>query len=198
MKKALIYTLLLTMLLSLAACHKPKADQPAEPQEPEAQLSEAASGEPATTQVEPDPQEEPTQADPTEPVEGEEDSPEGPEGEVVEPPADTVPVAPAEKPQEVILPEPSKTETELKPSQEPVSQPPAQQEPAEQQPAQEPQQQDDEPQGGGDSAADIEARKKAFLENMEQMFEDHGYSTGGVDHDWTEEEKQALLDALGR
>ena len=194
MKKALIYTLLLTMLLSLAACHRPKADQPAEPQEPETQLSEAASGEPTAPPVEPDPQEEPTQAEPTEPVEGEEDSP---EGEAAEPPADTAPEAPAEKPQEVILPEPSKTETELKPSQEPVSQPPAQQEPAEQQPAQEPQQQDDEPQGSGDSAADIEARKKAFLENMEQMFEDHGYSTAGSDHDMTDEEFEAMKKALG-
>jgi hypothetical protein len=33
---------------------------------------------------------------------------------------------------------------------------------------------------------------------MEQMFEDHGYTTGGSDHEYTEEEKQALLDALGR
>ena len=60
-------------------------------------------------------------------------------------------------------------------------------------------QQPSEPQGGGgDSAADIEARKQAFLNGMNQMFEDHGYSTSGDDHDYTEEEKQALLNALGQ
>lgn len=59
-------------------------------------------------------------------------------------------------------------------------------------------QQPSEPQGGGDSAADIEARKQAFLNGMNQMFEDHGYSTSGEDHEWTEEEKQALLKALGQ
>ena len=60
-------------------------------------------------------------------------------------------------------------------------------------------QQSSEPQGGGgDSAADIEARKQAFLNGMNQMFEDHGYSTSGEDHEWTEEEKQALLNALGQ
>ena len=60
-------------------------------------------------------------------------------------------------------------------------------------------QQPSEPQGGGgDSAADIEARKQAFLNGMNQMFEDHGYSTSGEDHEWTEEEKQALLNALGQ
>ena len=107
------------------------------------------------------------------------------------------PRTPVEKPQEVILPEPPQTETESKPSQEPAPQPPAQQEPVEQQSAQEPQQQDDEPQGGGDSAADIEARKKAFLENMEQMFEDHGYTTDGSDHDMTDEEFRALQKAMG-
>lgn len=59
-------------------------------------------------------------------------------------------------------------------------------------------QQPSEPQGGGDSAADIEARKQAFLNGMNQMFEDHGYSTSGDDHDYTDEEKQALLNALGQ
>ena len=132
------------------------------------------------------------QTEPTEPV------------EVAEPPADTTPEqladtapeTPTEKPQEVIPAKPPKTETESKPSQEPVSQPPAQQEPTEQQPAE--QQQPSEPQGGGDSAADIEARKQAFLNGMNQMFEDHGLTTEGEDHEWTEEEKQALLNALGQ
>ena len=59
-------------------------------------------------------------------------------------------------------------------------------------------QQPSEPQGGGgDSAADIEARKQAFLNGMNQMFEDNGYSTSGVDHNWTEEEKQALINSVG-
>lgn len=124
--------------------------------------------------------------------------------EVVEPPAgtapeqlaDTAPETPAEKPQEVIPAKPPKTETESKPSQEPVSQPPAQQEPTEQQPAE--QQPSESQGGGGDSAAEIEARKQAFLNGMNQMFEDHGYSTSGDDHDYTEEEKQALLKALGQ
>ncbi|MCI9578957.1 MAG: SH3 domain-containing protein [Oscillibacter sp.] len=59
-------------------------------------------------------------------------------------------------------------------------------------------QQPSEPQGGGgDSAADIEARKQAFLNGMNQMFEDNGYSTSGEDHNWTEEEKQALINSVG-
>ena len=91
---------------------------------------------------------------------------------------------------------PPKTETESKPSQEPVSQPPAQQEPTEQQPAE--QQQPSDPQGSGDSAAEIEERKKAFLNGMNQMFEDHGLTTEGEDHDWTDEEVEALQKALGQ
>ena len=59
-------------------------------------------------------------------------------------------------------------------------------------------QQPSEPQGGGDSAADIEARKQAFLNGMDQMFKDNGYGEGSEDHNWTEEEKQALLNALGQ
>ena len=59
-------------------------------------------------------------------------------------------------------------------------------------------QQPSEPQGGGgDSAADIEARKQAFLNGMNQVFEDNGYSTGGSDHDMTEEEFRALQNAMG-
>ena len=60
-------------------------------------------------------------------------------------------------------------------------------------------QQPSEPQGGGgDSAADIEARKQAFLNGMNQMFEDHGLTTEGEDHDWTDEEVEALQKALGQ
>ena len=58
-------------------------------------------------------------------------------------------------------------------------------------------QQPSEPQGGGDSAADIEARKQAFLNGMNQMFEDHGYTTDGSDHDMTEEEFRAMQNAMG-
>ena len=58
-------------------------------------------------------------------------------------------------------------------------------------------QQPSEPQGGGDSAADIEARKQAFLNGMNQMFEDHGYTTAGSDHDMTEEEFRAMQNAMG-
>ena len=193
MKKAFIYTLSLAVLLSLSACHNPQADKPSEPQEPEIQQTEPVSTEPTTPAVETDPQEEPIQTEPTEPV------------EVAEPPVDTTqeqlvdtaPETPAEKPQEVILPKPSKTETESAQSQEPVSPPPAQQEPTEQQPAEQQSQQPSEPQSGGDSATDIEARKQAFLNGMNQMFEDHGYSTDGVDHIMTEEEFRALQNAMG-
>lgn len=108
MKKALIYTLSLALLLSLAACHKPQADQPAEPQEPEIQKTEPVSTEPTTPPVEAAPQEEPKQTEPTEPVEVKEGNP---ESGAAEPPADTTPEQ----------------------SQEPVSPPPAQQEPVEQQ-----------------------------------------------------------------
>ncbi len=63
--------------------------------------------------------------------------------------------------------------------------------------AQQPQQPSEPQGGGGDSAADIEARKQAFLNGMNQMFEDNGYSTSGEDHNWTEEEKQALINSVG-
>ena len=208
MKKALLYALTLALALSLTACGQPKAEQPTDPTPstsvpepikdttlgPEPEQTPATPVETEDTQPpeETDPQEEPMQTEDTEPV------------EVVEPPAgtapeqlaDTAPETPAEKPQEVIPAKPPKTETESKPSQEPVSQPPAQQEPTEQQPAE--QQPSESQGGGGDSAAEIEARKQAFLNGMNQMFEDHGYSTSGDDHDYTEEEKQALLKALGQ
>ena len=65
----------------------------------------------------------------------------------------------------------------------------------EQQPAE--QQQPSEPQGGGDSAADIEARKQAFLNGMNQIYQDHGLTPGETDHEMTEEEFRALQNAMG-
>lgn len=67
-----------------------------------------------------------------------------------------------------------------------------------QQPTQQPtQQQPQTPQpSGGDSDTEIAARREAFLNGMNQMFEDHGYSTGGRDHDLTEEEIEALIKAV--
>ena len=50
--------------------------------------------------------------------------------------------------------------------------------------------------GGGDSEAEIAARREAFLNGMNQMFEDHGYTTDGCDHEWTQEEKEALIKAI--
>ena len=44
------------------------------------------------------------------------------------------------------------------------------------------------------SAGDYEQ----FLKDMEQAFKDHGLTTEGEDHEWTEEEKQVLLNALGQ
>ena len=67
-----------------------------------------------------------------------------------------------------------------------------------QQQQQQPQQPSEPQGGGGDSAADIEARKQAFLNGMNQMFEDHGLTTEGEDHDWTDEEVEALQKALGQ
>ena len=50
--------------------------------------------------------------------------------------------------------------------------------------------------GGGDSESEIAARREAFLNGMNQMFEDHGYTTDGCDHEWTQEEKEALIKAI--
>ena len=49
---------------------------------------------------------------------------------------------------------------------------------------------------GGDSEAEIAARREAFLNGMNRMFEDHGYTTDGCDHEWTQEEKEALIKAI--
>ena len=58
-------------------------------------------------------------------------------------------------------------------------------------------QQPSEHQGDGDSAADIEARRKAFLDSMGQVYEDHGYTPNHADHEMTEEEFRALQNAMG-
>ena len=48
----------------------------------------------------------------------------------------------------------------------------------------------------GDSDAEIAARREAFINGMNQMFEDHGYGKAEVDHDYTEEELEALVKAV--
>ena len=74
MKKALIYTLSLALLLSLAACHKPQAEQPTDPApstsapKPEPEQTPAAPVETEGTQppeeTAPEEQEEPTEQSP--------------------------------------------------------------------------------------------------------------------------------------
>lgn len=49
---------------------------------------------------------------------------------------------------------------------------------------------------GGDSDAELAARKEAFINGMEQMFTEHGYNADGCDHEWTQEEKEALIKAV--
>ena len=62
---------------------------------------------------------------------------------------------------------------------------------------QQPQQTQQTPQpSGGDSEAEIAARREAFINGMGQMFEDHGYGKAEVDHDYTEEELEALVKAV--
>lgn len=58
------------------------------------------------------------------------------------------------------------------------------------------QQQTPQPSGGGDSEAEIAARREAFINGMEQMFTEHGYNADGCDHEWTQEEKEALIKAV--
>ena len=48
----------------------------------------------------------------------------------------------------------------------------------------------------GDSDAEIAARREAFINGMNQMLEDHGYGKAEVDHDYTEEELEALVKAV--
>lgn len=77
--------------------------------------------------------------------------------------------------------QPSGGSTQGKPSGQTQQQQPTQQ-----------QQQTPQP-SSGDSDAEIAARREAFINGMNQMFEDHGYSTGGADHEWTQEEKEAAM-----
>ena len=49
---------------------------------------------------------------------------------------------------------------------------------------------------GGDSEAEIDAGYEAFINSLEQTFKDHGYNTAGCDHEWTQEEKEALIKAI--
>jgi hypothetical protein len=69
--------------------------------------------------------------------------------------------------------------------------------PVQQQQPQTPPKESQDSNGGRDSAADIEARKRAFIAGMDQMFEDHGYGAGGSDHAMTDEEFEAMKKALG-
>ena len=71
-----------------------------------------------------------------------------------------------------------------------------QQQPTQQQTPQQPQQQTSQPSGGGDSEAEIAARREAFINGMNQMFTEHGYNADGKDHDYTEEELEALVKAI--
>ena len=236
MKKALIYTLSLALLLSLAACHKPQAEQPTDPA-------------PSTSAPETAPEQTPAA-----PVETEDTQPpEETEAQEVESQveqvqlftdcnetvyatgtvnirasytADSNKLGSLSVGQSIVRTGTSIAGTEAEgwsrvelsdgtvayisskylSTTKPVVQQQQQQQTSKpsggnttQQQQQQQTQQPSEPQGGGgDSAADIEARKQAFLNGMNQMFEDHGYSTSGEDHEWTEEEKQALLNALGQ
>ena len=71
-----------------------------------------------------------------------------------------------------------------------------QQQPTQQPTQQQPQQQTSQPSGGGDSEAEIAARREAFINGMNQMFTEHGYNADGKDHDYTEEELEALVKAI--
>lgn len=80
--------------------------------------------------------------------------------------------------------QPSGGNTQGKPSGQTQQQQPTQQ-----------QQQTPQP-SSGDSDAEIAARREAFINGMNQMFEDHGYGKAEVDHDYTEEELEALVKAV--
>ena len=80
--------------------------------------------------------------------------------------------------------QPSGGSTQGKPSGQTQQQQPTQQ-----------QQQTPQP-SSGDSDAEIAARREAFINGMGQMFEDHGYGKAEVDHDYTEEELEALVKAV--
>ena len=80
--------------------------------------------------------------------------------------------------------QPSGGSTQGKPSGQPQQQQPTQQTQQTPQPS------------SGDSDAEIAARREAFINGMNQMFEDHGYGKAEVDHDYTEEELEALVKAV--
>ena len=61
---------------------------------------------------------------------------------------------------------------------------------------QQPTQQQTPQPSGGDSDAELASRKEAFINGMEQMFTEHGYNADGCDHEWTQEEKEALIKAV--
>ena len=65
-----------------------------------------------------------------------------------------------------------------------------------QQPTQQQTQQQTPQPSGGDSEAEIAARREAFINGMNQMFTEHGYNADGKDHDYTEEELEALVKAI--
>ena len=82
-------------------------------------------------------------------------------------------------------------------AQQPTSKPSGGQQQQQQTQQQQTQQQQQTPQpSGGDSEAEIAARREAFINGMGQMFEDHGYGKAEVDHDYTEEELEALVKAV--
>ena len=82
-------------------------------------------------------------------------------------------------------------------AQQPTSKPSGGQQQQQQTQQQQTQQQTPQPSsGGGDSDTELAARKEAFINGMGQMFEDHGYGKAEVDHDYTEEELEALVKAV--
>ncbi len=245
MKKALLYALTLALVLSLAACSQPKAEQPTDPAPSTSAPEPIATPEPIKDTI---PETAPEQT-PEAPVETEDTQPpEETESEEVESPVEEVQLfedcnetvyatgtvnlrngagtsfekvgslntgdsvtrtgigtAEAEGWSRIQLSDGSIVYVSNKYISTTKPAPQQQQQQTSktsggnttQQQQQQPQQ-PSEPQGGGDSAADIEARKQAFLNGMNQMFEDHGLTTEGEDHDWTDEEVEALQKALGQ
>ncbi len=80
-------------------------------------------------------------------------------------------------------------------AQQPTSKPSGGQQQQQQTQQQQTQQQTPQP-SGGDSEAEIDAGWEAFINGMEQMFTEHGYNADGCDHEWTQEEKEALIKAV--
>lgn len=127
MKKALIYGLSLALLLSLTACHKPQADQPTEPDPPQAVTTTQADISTPEPLVSPEP--EPPEQAPAHPDQLSDTIPAAPdEVEDTEPPEETGPkkTAPAEQAEqppeatplttEPVVQQPSGGSTQGKPS----------------------------------------------------------------------------------